>query len=191
MVSSAATLRPCSPADIAAITSILDYYVRNTVITFALTPASRDELLRKRDAILHERLPYIVAVNDEQEVIGFTYATGFRGERKGYRHTVELSLFCHPSYTAKGVGPLLLNKLLAVLKAPEQYPEYICTPRNEDEKVRMVMACMSVDDTAWKEGLGLRDFYVKHGFEEVGHFKKVGHKFDRWIDTLYLQLPLW
>jgi phosphinothricin acetyltransferase len=44
----------------------------------------------------------------------------------------------------------------------------------------MVMAVMSVDETSWKNGLGLRDFYVKHGFEEVGHLKKVGHKFDRW-----------
>lgn len=70
----------------------------------------------------------------------------------------------------------------------------------------------SIDETTWNAGLGLRDFYEKHGFEEVGHMKQVGHKFNRWyvfsqtlqsrrdmfdtdvggrVDTLYLQLPLW
>ncbi|KAF2027069.1 hypothetical protein EK21DRAFT_91837 [Setomelanomma holmii] len=79
----------------------------------------------------------------------------------------------------KGLGAALLQKVFEILKTPEQFPEFISTPRNEDNKVRAILACMSVDETMWEKGLGLRDFYVKHGFKEVGHMKNVGHKLDR------------
>jgi L-amino acid N-acyltransferase YncA len=146
----------------------------------ATTSASADELLQKHHEVLATGLPYMVAVDEQHRIVGFVYATGFRGARRGYRHTVELSLFCHPEHTRRGIGPRLLEKLIAVLKHPEQYPDYIPSPRSEEDKVRMLIACMSVDESAWNKGLGLRDFYLKHGFEEVGYLKKVGHKFDRW-----------
>ncbi|KAF2658157.1 acyl-CoA N-acyltransferase [Lophiostoma macrostomum CBS 122681] len=184
-------LRPCCASDIPALTDISNHYILNTVITFALTPTSEVEVQQKWNKVLGEGCPYIVAENDEHEIVGFSYCVGFQGERKGYRHTVELSLFCHPGYTAQGIGSRLLKKMLDVLQAPEQYPDFVATPRAEDEKIRVVIACMAVDETGWNQGLGLRDFYLKHGFEKVGHLKKVGHKFDRWIDTRYLQLSIW
>ncbi|KAF2122375.1 acyl-CoA N-acyltransferase [Lophiotrema nucula] len=182
MTSTRATLRPCTEADIPGIAAIQEHYVLNTVITFATTAPSQEELLKNRKAIVDQGLPYIVAVSDGEQVVGYSYASGFRGARRGYRHTVEFSLFCHPEWQAKGIGSRLLTKLIDVLKAPEQFPEYVASPRSEDEKIRVVIACMSVDETSWEKGLGLRDYYVKHGFEEVAHLKKVGHKFDRWCD---------
>ncbi|ORY18612.1 hypothetical protein BCR34DRAFT_473239, partial [Clohesyomyces aquaticus] len=164
---------------ISAIRDILDYYVRTSVITLALESPTLDDLLEKWTGIVKKGLPYVVAVDDKQNVIGYAYAGGFR-DRQGYRHTVEISLFCHAEHTSKGIGPLLLQKGIAILREPTNYPEYIATPRSEDDKIRMVMACMSIDDTSWRNGLGLRDFYVKHGFEQVAHLKSVGHRFERW-----------
>ncbi|KAF2279231.1 acetyltransferase [Westerdykella ornata] len=175
-----ATLRPCCADDIPAIAHIYEYYVLNTVLTFAHTPVPEDDFKRKWQEVLDEGCPYIVAVDDAQQVLGYTYVSGFRAQRRGYRHTVELTLFCHPDHRAKGIGSLLLRKLLDVLGAPERYPDFFAKPRGEDDKVRVILSVMAVDNTQWKEGLGLRDFYVKHGFEEVGHLKNVGHKFDRW-----------
>lgn len=212
MASSASTLRllACSEDHIPAIQKILEHYVLNTVITLSLTPPSQDDVFQNYKQVLDQKLPFIVAVNGAQDVAGFTYATGFRSARKGYRHTVELSLFCHPQHTAKGIGPLLLSKLIEALRHPEAFPEFVAELRPDDEKVRVVLACMSVDETGWNKGLGLRDFYLGRGFEEVGHLRKVGRKFDRWcvspscvtvrtnvsdfdcrIDTRYLQLSLW
>tara|TARA_R110002003_G_scaffold45_12_gene3561 strand:- start:19802 stop:20383 length:582 start_codon:yes stop_codon:yes gene_type:complete len=175
-------LRACQHSDIPAIRSIAEYYVNNTVITLALDPPSHDDIAQSWKASTTQGLPYIVAVDDQDVVLGFCSAGTFRGGggRGGYRHTVELSLFCHPDHMKKGVGSALLQKVIAILKAPERFPEFIGTPREEHSKVRAVLACMSVDETMWKKGLGLRDFYVKHGFEEVGHMRNVGHKFDRW-----------
>ncbi|KAF2004789.1 hypothetical protein P154DRAFT_484877 [Amniculicola lignicola CBS 123094] len=136
------------------------------------------------------RLPFITAKNEQGEVIGYAYCGTFR-ERKGYRHTVELSLFCRFDSVGKGVGAQLLTKVIDIIKEPGEFPEYITTPRSEDDKVRMVMACMSVDETSWNNGLGLRDFYIRHGFEQVGYMNKVGEKMGRWIDVCYLQLSVW
>lgn len=179
-------LRACSVSDLPAIQSILEYYVTNTVLTLALTPPSIEQLRESWKKSTGQGLPYLVAVDaGDDEVIGYCYAGESRigGGRAGYRHTVELSLFCHPDHMKKGIGSQLLEKLVEVLKAPEQFPEYVATSRSEDEKARIVLACMSVDETTWNQGLGLRDFYVKHGFEEVGNLKKVGHKFGRWFVT--------
>lgn len=178
--SSTLSLLPCSDEHIPQIKAILDHYVRNTVITFALTSPSQQQVLETYRAVIGQRLPYVVAINQDHDVLGFAYATGFNAYRKGYRHTVELSLFCHHEHTARGLGPLLLHKLIDILKTPHNFPDYVAQQRSDDDKVRMVLTCMAVDETAWNRGLGLRDFYVKHGFDEVGHFRKVGHKFDRW-----------
>lgn len=55
---------------------------------------------------------------------------------------------------------------------------------------RNVLAIMSVDEEGWKGGLGLRDWYVNWGFEEVGRMKGVGWKLGRWVDVVTLQLEL-
>jgi len=34
------------------------------------------------------------------------------------------------------------------------------------------------------------EFHKKLGFVEVGKFKEVGYKFDRWLDLVFMQLIL-
>ena len=64
----------------------------------------------------------------------------------------------------------------------------------EDEaqefEIKQIVAVMSIDEQGPCRGLALRDWYLRKGFEEVGHLKKVGHKDGRWIDTLYMQREL-
>jgi L-amino acid N-acyltransferase YncA len=167
--------------DLAHINQIHRYFVENTVVTFSTVPKTDEQVLSGYKSVISSGLPYIVATDgDSGAVLGFTYASSFRSSKSGYRHTVELSLFCHPEQTGKGIGTSLLKKLLDVLREPKLHPEYVGHARSEDEKVRQVIACMAIDDIGDKGGLRLKEFYQKFGFEEVGHLRKVGHKFDRW-----------
>ena len=183
-------LRPASESDMAGVFEIHKYYTLQTVITFKTVVTSKIKHVENLRSVQSQRLPYIVALlpsseRDEttgERVVGYIYCSGFRSGKSGYLHTVELSLFCHPENLSQGIGTLLLKKLLAVLARPEENKEWYegGNARSEDDKVRQVLAVMALDETARDGGYGLKQWYERFGFEEVGHLKKVGRKFDRW-----------
>ena len=185
------TIRPATPDDVLAINSIHKHYVENTVITFVTEANSDETALANYEKVKKEGLPYLVAEdNDSKTVLGYTYAASFRGVKPGYRHSLELSLFCHPDHVRKGVGKALLLRLIEILKAPKEWRDWFEGDRLFDYTPRQLIACMSVDIDGPGNGLKLRDWYLGHGFEQSGHLKRVGFKKNRWIDTMYLQLQL-
>ena len=172
------TLRPAQESDIPEINKIHRHYVENTVITFSITPKTDDEALSSFKSIISSGLSYLVAVDDESRaVVGFCYASPFRGSKGGYLHTAELTLFVDPHKQGRGSGSLLLRRLIEVASNPPNFPEFF--PR-EPRRIRALIACMAVDVTGKDEGLGLKSFYEKFGFKVVGNLKNVGYKFDKW-----------
>lgn len=174
------SVRPAGESDIPSISTISAYYVLNTVSTFRYTPATDEELLESLRSIKEEGLPYLVATEGSSGmVLGYCYATGFRPSKRGYLHTVEISIYCDPGHVSKGIGGLLLKELLSILRLPQN--------RSEGEsngpdvrRVKNVIASMAVDESGPENGLALRRFYERFGFEQVGHLKGVGYKFERW-----------
>lgn len=184
-------LRPAKPSDTPGVYEIHKYYTLETVITFKTAITTEAEHLENLKSVQSQHLPYIVAIISmpslggkapRELVVGYIYCSGFRSGKAGYRHTVELSLFCHPEHRFRGIGTQLLNKMLQVLAQPENNKEWLehGVVRDDDHKVRQVIACMAIDDTGRDDGYGLKKWYETFGFEEVGHLKKVGYKFDRW-----------
>lgn len=162
-------IKPAEPIHIPSINVILTHYALNTVITFATTGQTDESFLAKFRCITEENnLPFLVAVTQagKMEVaVGYTYISPWRPERAAYQHTGELSLFVHPEHQGKGIGSALLRKLLEDVK---------------ETRAREVLAVMAVDKTGKGGGLGLRDWYVRLGFREVGKMDRVGWKFGRW-----------
>lgn len=184
------TIRPALESDIPSIAAFHQWYVLNTVITFRTEPATVTELLGHYRKLKERGLPYLVAVpssdyddaaasksrSETPVILGFTYCSGFRSAKAGYAHTGELSLFCHPESRARGVGTLLLNALIAILKAPSA-----TTGMNVGEYgIRSLIACMALDIEGRERGEGLVKWYEKFGFVERGRLRKVGYKFGRW-----------
>lgn len=175
------TIRPAQSGDIPAINAIHAHYVLNTVITFLLEPLTDKAALAKFETIRQEGLPFLIAV-EKDTILGYTYVSPFRSAKGGYKHSVELSLFCHHETTSKGAGSALLAKIIDVLRNPEAYGEEWISGRwaTVDGKASNVISCMSLDEKGMKGGWGLKEWYEKRGFEMGGHLKKVGRKFDRW-----------
>lgn len=174
-------MRPATDNDIESILSINSYYVHNTVITLSITPKSRDDVAEELAKSSSAHLPYVLAVDESSgSVAGYCSAHRFRNSKGGYAHTVELSLFLDNEFRGKGIGSKLLREVIGILRRPEKYPEYVGSDLGESRRVRVAIACMSIDEKGPKAGYGLKEFYEKFGFEEVGHFKRVGHKFGRW-----------
>lgn len=173
----AVTVRPATTDDLPQIREIFEHYVLNTVVSFLVQKPPPNYVASRFQESTSRNLPYLVAVDDHDDVVGYSYASAFRGFMLGYGHTVEISLFCHPQHTSKGIGSQMIRQLLEILRTTQHLTREVGHEDNPVETpVRKVMAIMAVDDATPGQGLELRDWYKKWGFEEVGRLKGVGFK---------------
>ena len=184
-MSMATRIRPASEGDLDQIHSIYDYYVLNTVVPFLINKPPIDYIKSRFEASRERGLPYLVAqknVSDStSQVVGYAYASPFRGFMLGYGHSVEITVFCRPDHVGQGVGSILMKELLRLLKETKHVSKEVGYEDQPKEfQIKTVMAIMSVDDEREDKGLGLRDWYVKQGFTEVGRLKNIGFKQGRW-----------
>jgi len=174
------TIRPATEADLPQIREIFEHYVLNTVVSFLIQRPPLSYITRRYEDTIERNLPYLVAVQStsgSEKVVGYAYASAFRGFMLGYGHSVEITIFCDPNHVGKGVGSLLMKELLSQLRKTKHVSKEASHDEQPHEfEIKRVMAVMAVDDTAPGNGLALRDWYLKWGFEEVGRLKKIGFK---------------
>jgi L-amino acid N-acyltransferase YncA len=188
MASSDIKIRAAKADDIPAVNAIHKHYIENTIITFHCVARTDEEAGANFAKHRETGLPFLVAEGvggdggggGGGKILGWAMASPFRGSKGGYGHTVELSLCCHPDHLGQRTGSKLLSRLIEVLREPDKHSEVYARQRAEDERVKVLMAVMALDDQGRDGGWGLRDYYLKFGFEQVGHLRGVGHKFDRW-----------
>jgi phosphinothricin acetyltransferase len=161
-------IRPATEADLPSITGIYEHAVLYGTATFELIPPDLAEMTRRYRALMDGGYPYLVA-EVEGEVIGYAYAGPYR-PRPAYRFTVENSIYLKPAIHRRGIGLLLLQRLLTE-----------CTGRG----YRQVVAV--IGDSANAGSVGV---HTKCGFEMIGTHPNVGLKFGRWLDTVMMQLAL-
>ncbi|KAL2433682.1 hypothetical protein ABEF95_008693 [Exophiala dermatitidis] len=173
----AVTVRRATEADLPQVRAIFEHYVLNTIVSFMVQRPPPDYIAQRFQEIASRNLPYLVAVGDGGQVVGYAYAAAFRGYMLGYGHTVEMSLFCHPQHRNKGVGGQMIQQLLQMLRTTKHTTKEVGHEDNVVEfDIKKVIAVMSVDESAPNRGLALRDWYLRWGFEEVGRLKGVGSK---------------
>jgi len=164
----APTVRDCTPADLPAIQAIYAHHVRTGTASFELDAPSLEEMGRRRDDVLRNGFPYLVA-EDAGRVLGYAYANFFR-TRPAYRFSVEDSIYVAHDLVGRGVGRRLLTELLA---------------RCEAAGCRQMLAV--IGDSANTGSIGL---HAACGFRFAGVFRSSGWKFGRWLDTVMMQREL-
>jgi len=161
-------IRPSTEADLPAITSIYGDAVLHGTGTFELEPPSQAEMANRRQGVLGNGLPWLVAERAGQ-VLGYAYANHFR-PRKAYRFCLEDSIYLHHDARGHGVGKLLLAELVG---------------RCEAAGARQMLAV--IGDSANAGSIGV---HAALGFEHSGVLKAAGWKFGRWLDVVLMQRSL-
>jgi phosphinothricin acetyltransferase len=161
-------LRPSTEADLPAITRIYGHAVLHGTGTFELEVPDAAEMARRRDAVLGNGLPWLVAERAGQ-VLGYAYANHFR-PRRAYRFCLEDSIYLDEAARGHGVGRLLLAELLAQ-----------CAARGGRQMLAVI------GDSANAGSVGV---HRACGFEDTGVFKAAGWKFGRWLDVVLMQKAL-
>lgn len=166
-ITNAAQVRPAVQADLPSILEIYNHAVTHTTASYDLEPQTLEERLAWFAARQHEGWPVLVAVQ-ESRVVGWGSYGKFR-DKPGYRHSVEHSVYIAPDVQGGGLGTALMRPLIERAKADGHH-----------------VMLGAVD----AENAGSLRFHGRLGFEQVAHFRQVGHKFGRWLDLIFLQLLL-
>ncbi len=158
-------IRAVQQQDAKAITSIYNYYIANTVITFEEELLGSDEIYSRILTVKKAKLPWLVAENNRGQVVGYAYASRWR-ERFSYRFSVEVTVYLSPEHTGKGLGTQLYQALFAELKT---------------KNIHSVIGGITLPNDA---SIAVHE---KFSMEKVAHFKEVGYKFNQWLDVGYWQ----
>jgi phosphinothricin acetyltransferase len=160
---SAYIVRRAEDGDLSAIAAIYNDVVLNSTATFDLepwTPAKQRQWLNEHSH------PYAALVaTDGGDVVGWAALSPFR-PKPAYRFTAEDSLYVRADYEGKGIGTLLLVRLLDLAAA---------------NGFHSVIARITGDNP-----VSLR-LHRRLGFRRVGVEREVGYKFERWVDVVTMQ----
>ncbi|MZR30122.1 GNAT family N-acetyltransferase [Sneathiella litorea] len=161
-------VRPSTAEDIAPIADIYATSVLTGFGTFEIEPPTIMEMTARRNVILEQQLPYLIAEQNEQ-VAGFAYAGLYR-PRPAYQNTVENSVYVREGMQGNGVGKALLSALIKE-----------CRNAGKNQMVAVI------GDSGNRGSIGL---HRSLGFRLVGILEAVGYKHGRWVDTVIMQKNL-
>ncbi len=164
----AITLRLAKHSDAEAIREIYNAEVTGATSTFDLIPRSTEQ---QREWINERSGAFSAVVTVETatgKVVGFGSLSPYRS-RAAYRTSVEDSVYVHRDQLGRGIGGLLLARLVETARS---------------SGFHTVLARIEASSTA------SRALHESCGFELVGIERQVGRKFQRWLDVAIMQRML-
>jgi L-amino acid N-acyltransferase YncA len=161
------TIRQATEKDLDAILEIVNYNILNTTAIYDYEPRT----LIQQKAIFDDKVKAgfpLIIIEMNNDITGFgTYGT-FRF-KEGYKFTVEHSVYVSTHHQGKGLGKLLLAALIELA---------------QKQKIHTMIAVIDAENQNSVE------FHKQFGFETVGVIKESAFKFDKWLDTVFMQLIL-
>jgi L-amino acid N-acyltransferase YncA len=159
-------VRPATPADAEAISRIYNQGIEDRVATLETELRTAEER-RRWLAGRSPRHPVIVAEATEPAtaVVGWGSLNAFNA-REAYRFVADLSVYVERAFRGKGVGRVVLEKLIALARDHGFH--------------KMVLS-------AFPTNTGGMALYTKLGFQPVGVYREQGVLDGRWVDTIIME----
>ncbi|SFB74079.1 GNAT family N-acetyltransferase [Butyrivibrio sp. YAB3001] len=165
-----------SVSDAKELLEIYAPYVENTAITFEYEVPGVLEF-ESRIKNISAKYPYIKAVDDNGKILGYAYATSFKG-RKAYDWSVESTVYVREDHKRGGVGKKLYEALETSLAKMG---------------ILNVNACIAFLKEGVSDAHLTNDsffFHEKMGYTLVGTFHDSGYKFGTWYDMIWMEKML-
>ncbi|MEU1086762.1 N-acetyltransferase family protein [Streptomyces sp. NPDC005892] len=175
-------VRPGTEGDLGALTDIYNHYVRETALTFDVTSFTPEERLPW--LLAHpDRGPHRLLVAEDTgragvdgggspagggRVLGYATSSAFR-PKAAYGTSVEVSVYCAPDATGRGIGTLLYTALFEALAGEDLHRAYAGIAQPNEPSGRL---------------------HAAFGFRPLGTYTEVGRKFGRYWDVSWFEKPL-
>lgn len=163
-------IRSATAADVQRITAIYADAVLSGTASYEIEPPTPPMMAEHCEDLRLAGYPYLVAQDAEKTVQGYAYASAFR-LRPAYRFIVEDSIYVAPEAKGRGVGRILLEKLIEAVVALD---------------FRQIIAVIG---DGHPDSASVR-LHEKLGFRHSGRLEGSGYKHQRWLDTVFMQLAI-
>lgn len=160
-------IRAAVAGDLPSLTAIYNHYVRHTAITFDVTPFAPEERRGWFEDHAASGRHRLLVAEEAGHVVGYASTSRWR-PKPAYDTTVESSIYVHHEAHGRGIGRRLYGALFDALAG---------------EDVRSIVAGVALPNAA-----SIR-LHERCGFTQVGVFRQVGRKFDRYWDVAWFQRP--
>jgi len=161
------SIRAYKTEDTQAILDIVNHSILHSTALYDYTIRTYEQQRFILEEKINKKFPVIVA-EIAGEVIGFGMYSEFRF-REAYQFTVEHSVYLDEKFQGKGIGKLLLARLIELAKTQKMH------------------TMIGVIDSENQDSIA---FHKKFGFKTVGVLNESGYKFDRWLNSVLVQLIL-
>ncbi|MFD6424440.1 GNAT family N-acetyltransferase [Streptomyces sp. NPDC060198] len=168
-------VRPGTEGDLEALTDLYNHYVRETALTFDVTPFTPEERLPWLRAHPDHGPHRLLVAEDTRTaadggggVLGYATSSTFR-PKAAYGTSVEVSVYCTPDATGRGIGTLLYTALFEALAGEDLHRAYAGITQPNEPSGRL---------------------HAAFGFRPLGTYTEVGRKFGRYWDVSWFEKPL-
>jgi phosphinothricin acetyltransferase len=158
--------RKAEEKDSGPISDVFNYFVENSFASYETSKMGQDFYSKIKKESSPQYPFYVIEVSNS--VIGFGFLKPYRNT-EAFRRTAEITYFILPKHTRKGLG----KKLLQVLEEEA----------NELGITTLLANISSLNDQSLK-------FHWKNGFRRCGTFRKIGKKFGKDFDVVWMQKSL-
>ena len=162
-------LRPATQYDLEQILAIYNHEILTGIANWNDQPKSLETFTQWFEQLQQDHYPMWIAYDlVKQRVAGYAYYASFRSIR-GFRQTIEHSIFISPEYQGRGLGKSLLKQLIALA---------------QEQALHIMIGAID------RENKGSIALHERLGFVQTGCLPQVGQKFGQWRDLVFMQLQL-
>ena len=165
---SSTTIRPARSEDLTQINELYNHYVRETAITFDMKEITVEERQPWFERFGDSGRYRLLVADDAGRLLGYAGSLPFRA-KAAYQTSVETTIYLWPDAHGRGLGRRLYERLFADLAG---------------EDIHRAYAGITLPNPA---SIALHRSF---GFRQIGRYREVGRKLERYWDVEWYEKEL-